>query len=241
LVGGTRTDSEDDDNDEDDDDDEDDDEEGEEREGGVRFISESDLHSLEMLESSSRDEEDSSVEQLEAAVSLSVLSVGLTAMRGESQRRLEAHAMSGPILVMPPRANNHLLNEPPSSSMPLLASQDSMDNSELQSQSFDLDSSIDSTSSRQMESMLISEGNNNSGSGGDVIPANNSVSVIISRNIRTLSDRRQNNEGGGEEVTNSGNSNGSSGLAPANGSTNTTSTNTESNDTNRSTTTTGKV
>ena len=56
--------------------------------GRSRPITESDLQALEMLdpESSSHDDSISSTDQLEAAVSLSVLSVGISAIRERSQR-----------------------------------------------------------------------------------------------------------------------------------------------------------
>ena len=71
--------------------DEDEDEEGMDMRGSSRPLSESDLHALEMLEpeSSSHDDSIDSSDQLEAAVSLSVLSVGISAVRERSNRALQ--------------------------------------------------------------------------------------------------------------------------------------------------------
>ncbi|XP_019864282.1 PREDICTED: WD repeat-containing protein 26-like isoform X1 [Amphimedon queenslandica] len=71
--------------------DEDEDEEGMDMRGSSRPLSESDLHALEMLEpeSSSHDDSIDSNDQLEAAVSLSVLSVGISAVRERSNRALQ--------------------------------------------------------------------------------------------------------------------------------------------------------
>ena len=186
--------------------DEDDDEFVDTREGESRYMSESDLQSLEMLEpeSSSHDDSLDSVEQLDAAVSLSVLSVGLSAVREQSQRRLvessssvaagEPSNSAGHVLVVMPTLPSHYRsveqedNDEEVSSV-LVDSHSvtqaavlDQSTSELQSRSFDLDSSIDSTgsSTRQMELTERSSDNVTS----------MSVITSVSRNIRTSSVRQ---------------------------------------------------
>ena len=184
--------------------DEDDDEFVDTREGESRYMSESDLQSLEMLEpeSSSHDDSLDSIEQLDAAVSLSVLSVGLSAVREQSQRRLvessssvaagEPSNSTGHVLVVMPTLPSHyrsveqedndeevsgVLVDSHSITQAAVLDQST---SELQSRSFDLDSSIDSTgsSTRQMELTERSSDNVTS----------MSVITSVSRNIRTSND-----------------------------------------------------
>lgn len=193
------------DEDEDFEDEDEEEEENEEEEGmdiqSSRPILEADLQALEMLdpESSSRDESIGSAEQLEAAVSLSALSVGLAAVREHSQQ-LASEARSEPsasILVIMPAPNSSnlvssgldvierdeedqeeavtsisVLTEVPES----LVSQSSFDQPESESRSLDLDSSMESESSRQMDSLL---------SEGEILSTSMSVITSVSRTVRT--------------------------------------------------------
>lgn len=92
-----------DDEDEEEEEEEDEEEEGLDTRGSSRPLSESDLHALEMLEpgSSSHDDSIDSSDQLDAAVSLSVLSVGISAVRERSNRALQQrhHAVGMPTIA----------------------------------------------------------------------------------------------------------------------------------------------
>lgn len=166
-----------------------------------RPILEADLQALEMLdpESSSRDESIGSAEQLEAAVSLSALSVGLAAVREHSQQLASEprSESSASILVIMPAPNSSNLvssgldaierdeedQEEPVTSISVLTevpeslvSQSSFDQPESESRSLDLDSSMESESSRQMDSLL---------SEGEILSTSMSVITSVSRTVRT--------------------------------------------------------
>ena len=144
--------------------------------GRSRPISESDLQALEMLdpESSSHDDSISSTDQLEAAVSLSVLSVGISAVRERSQREQQqqmvpptGHTPSPPtrsvLVIMPGRTSEYeeeetsLMEEREGRSLTerreiveLVSHEDEEreeEQTESGSRSFDLDSSIESSNS----------------------------------------------------------------------------------------------
>ncbi len=164
-----------------------------------RPLSEMDLHSLEILDIDSSSQEENSSDRLEAAVSLSNLSVGLQhaqiTLNTQNTSRVQLSSTSnrgvesGMLVIMSTQGlHDHTTeqqeDESEEQSLPPLLSQPSLE--QESTRSIDLDSSMESEeSSRQLESFqsILSE--------NDPVPSSDQNVTVITSLTRTQQQQQQ--------------------------------------------------